>query len=133
MCGLDTTLLVTPVLDYTSTTNGCTSSQYWSGSACTACDSSCLSCSDGTTAGCLSCDVGYYLNSGSCLVCDATHMTVGSSGQCVEICGKSLNFGLLECDNGAAAGCTDCTIATGYACTGGSPTTPDVCTTDYPE
>ena len=60
-------------------------------------------------------------------------MTVGSSGQCVEICGKSLNFGLLECDNGAAAGCTDCTIATGYACTGGSPTTPDVCTTDYPE
>lgn len=51
---------------------------------------------------------------------------------CVEICGDGYNFGNFPCDDGNALsgdGCSlDCVVEEGFTCTGGSPTTADVCT-----
>jgi cysteine-rich repeat protein len=58
-------------------------------------------------------------------------MIIGSSGACVEICGDSKNFGLLECDDGNLVngdGCSSaCEIEADWTCTGGSPTNSDIC------
>ena len=57
---------------------------------------------------------------------------LGSSGECVEICGDGLNFGLLECDDGNYVdgdGCSsECEIEIDWKCSGGSPTSADNCT-----
>jgi|LauGreDrversion4_2_1035121.scaffolds.fasta_scaffold35030_4 cysteine-rich repeat protein len=59
-------------------------------------------------------------------------MIMGSSGQCNEICGDGLNFGLNECDDGNMVdgdGCSsDCAIERNWDCSGGSPLTKDTCT-----
>jgi cysteine-rich repeat protein len=50
----------------------------------------------------------------------------------VEICGDGLNFGLLACDDGNTEdgdGCSStCEIEQDWSCSGGSPTSMDVCT-----
>jgi hypothetical protein len=59
---------------------GCGLSQYAIGQACSNCDSSCYTCSNGGSSDCTSCDLGKYLYRGACLNCDATGMILGSSG-----------------------------------------------------
>lgn len=50
----------------------------------------------------------------------------------MEKCGDGLNFGLVECDDGNLVngdGCSDsCEIELDWTCTGGTPTSKDVCT-----
>lgn len=69
---------------------------------------------------------------GRCLTCDPVGMLLGSSGECVEVCGDGLNFGLVQCDDGnliSGDGCSAmCEIEIDFDCTGGSPTGADVCT-----
>jgi len=59
-------------------------------------------------------------------------MVLGSSGQCVEVCGDGLNFGMVECDDGNLIngdGCSSsCKVETDWSCSGGSPTSQDNCT-----
>ena len=64
-----------------------------------------------------------------------------SSTKCDEVCGDGFNMGIKSCDDGNTAsggkifqiiysldGCSSkCTIETGANCTGGSPTSADVC------
>ena len=126
-CQLDTNSLLTYIYDPASQANGCTYNQYWDGTACQTCHSDCLTCSGSLNTNCLSCPLGRYINSNACPVWDATDMTIGSSGIWVETCGKSKNYGLLECDNGGATGCTSWVIEDGYIWSGGTISTPDVC------
>lgn len=63
-------------------------------------------------------------------------MVVGSSGQCVEVCGDGKNFGLYDCDDGNTNngdGCSSvCLIEDGFSCSGGSKTTADTCSVQPP-
>jgi cysteine-rich repeat protein len=58
-------------------------------------------------------------------------MTYGSQGQCIEICGKGANYGLLDCDDGNTKdndGCSaNCKVEPGYICSGGTMDSPDFC------
>ena len=49
-------------------------------------------------------------------------MTVGPSGQCLEICGKGVNMGQAECDDGnreGGDGCSGgCQVEKGWTCRG---------------
>lgn len=58
-------------------------------------------------------------------------MVLGSSGECVEVCGDGLNFGLVQCDDGNQLdndGCSaSCEVELDWSCTGGSPTSKDIC------
>lgn len=60
-------------------------------------------------------------------------MIVGSSGECVEVCGDGKNFGLLDCDDGNTVngdGCSSsCEIEADWMCYGGSSTSADQCET----
>ena len=58
-------------------------------------------------------------------------MYYGTSGECVEICGNGVNYGMKECDDGnteSGDGCSSvCTIESGWTCYGSSYTTKDTC------
>ncbi len=51
--------------------------------------------------------------------------------ECLEICGDGLHLGYNECDDANTLdndGCNGfCLLEPGFECTGGSPTSPDVC------
>ena len=129
---LDTTSLLSYVYDSTSTARGCTYNQYWSGSSWQSCSATCLTWNGGASSNCLSCPIGRYLNSKSCLTCDSTYMVVGTDGMWVETWGKSKNFGLLAWDNGNQAGWINWVVQDYYTWSGGSTTTPDIWTYSYP-
>jgi cysteine-rich repeat protein len=58
-------------------------------------------------------------------------MIIGSSGDCMEICGDGFNFGLQACDDGNLVdedGCSSsCEIEHNWECSGGSSITADTC------
>lgn len=133
LCHFDTNSLTNPVYDLIALNLGCSIGQYAVGSSlCSNCDSSCLTCLGGASDECTSCNLGKYLaQTGECLTCDADGMVLGSSGQCVELCGDGKNFGLVACDDGNKIdgdGCSSqCDIEIDWTCSGGSATGPDTC------
>ncbi len=58
-------------------------------------------------------------------------MYYGPAGDCQEICGDNLNFGLLDCDDGnmeSGDGCSPlCEVEEGWVCKGGSRRQGDTC------
>ncbi|CDW88903.1 UNKNOWN [Stylonychia lemnae] len=130
-CHFDTNKLIEPVYQLDYLNKGCDPTQYSAGSICSSCHSSCYTCAGGSSTDCTSCVLGKYLYDSTCSTCDATGMIIGSSGQCVEICGDGKNFGLFDCDDGNNSdgdGCSgSCEIETDWTCSGGSKTTADTC------
>ena len=67
---------------------GCPDGKYLSGTSCLDCDSSCKTCSGGTSNDCLSCDTssGRYKSGSQCPKCDSTCQTCsgGSSNECLS-------------------------------------------------
>jgi hypothetical protein len=79
---------------YTNTVNG--------NSFCAVCDSTCATCSGGTSSTCLTCPPGRYLSNNSCLACDSTCATcVTSATNCLS-CSVVLyqNTCLSDCPSG---------------------------------
>ena len=100
------------------------------------CQTSCTNCSityNATTnishTECISCDysLGYVLDTGHC-VCEVGFSYSGSS--CDEICGDG-RLSFMGCDDGNTNngdGCDEnCTVESGYVCTGGTTTTASSC------
>jgi cysteine-rich repeat protein len=58
-------------------------------------------------------------------------MYYGPVGECEEICGDGLNYGINECDDGnleSGDGCSnDCKVEPGWTCSGGSIKSKDSC------
>jgi len=75
---------------------------------------------------CIACD--YLATDKICSACKDTYK-FSSNGIC-ELCGNGLVEGDEICDAGTALGCIrDCLeVNPQYSCTGGSPTSPSICT-----
>lgn len=58
-------------------------------------------------------------------------MYYGTSGDCVEICGDGLDYGMNECEDGNLVdgdGCSsECKIESGWTCYGGGYKVKDTC------
>ena len=67
----------------------------------------------------------------SCEVAYASNPVVLTTPLCIEICGDGFNYGQFKCDDGntlSGDGCSSkCTVEAGFACSGGSALTSDVC------
>lgn len=128
LCFFDVEALTQPQLQLSYLNQNCSSEEYTvAGSGvCNQCDHSCQTCVGGSPQNCTSCSIGLYLNEGQCLACDPQGMIMGSSGECNEICGDGLNFGLNQCDDGntlSGDGCSStCQLEANWDCSGGSPT-----------
>ena len=90
-----------------------------------------LNCPDGqffdTTNGCTLCSASCKTckSATQCTACATTGFAPNSQGLCVATCGDGIIVGSETCDTGSAssAGCNNCQIVTGFACTG----QPSVC------
>eukprot|EP00347_Sterkiella_histriomuscorum_P013569 403364213 len=130
----------------------CAGYQYYDSKtlSCKECDESCLTCSAGGDNFCTTCPIGSFLQpprpQGKCLMCNTTdlippsksaviglvsYFSIGPLSQCIEVCGKGRNYGLLQCDDGNTLngdGCSStCSIESGWTCSGGNSTTKDTC------
>ncbi|CAG9327438.1 unnamed protein product [Blepharisma stoltei] len=114
---------------------------------CSKCDISCLTCSI-DSSNCLSCtgDLPIVFNK-KCYPCEAFEgfsdlfsvpisyftddLWSRLSSKCIETCGDGRNMGQAQCDDGNnknGDGCSEnCTIETGWTCSGGSISSPDIC------
>ena len=111
---------------------------------CTPCDPSCLECRGHKSSECLKCTGDLILiidGSGSrCRTCGDIHPGyIGQRGDpmnCTEVCGDGRNMGVLPCDDAnlvGGDGCSAlCAVERGFACHGGSPHYPDICTDILP-
>ncbi|CAG9327429.1 unnamed protein product [Blepharisma stoltei] len=114
---------------------------------CSKCDISCLTCSI-NSSNCSSCIWNLPILYGNkCYPCDSfesysTYFIIPISyytddlvsqlaSNCTEICGDGRNMGQAQCDDGNnknGDGCSEnCTIETGWTCSGGSISSPDIC------
>lgn len=114
----------------------CKSNQYadYAVGICRNCDPTCLTCSNGSANGCLSCPTGISLTTlGYCYNCSATPgLYLLRDGNCGEICGDGLNImNSTECDDGNnenGDGCSNtCKFESGWKCDGGNEKTADTC------
>ena len=100
----------------------CPAGTYWDSQQlrCLPCKTGCATCVD--CYSCSTCSLGYYQQKGNPF--------------CDEICGDGKRY-ILACDDGNTIngdGCSsNCEIETGFFCTGGSSTSPDVCTRTIPK
>ena len=91
----------------------CPPNNYWENSAnntCESCDESCLTCSNSTAVGCLTCDNGrffYYTNSTCLINCPPNNYWENSTNNTCQFCdisclacSNSTDIGCLTCDNG---------------------------------
>lgn len=120
----------------------CSPTQYFSSVqfACTGCPAGCTGCQQELVRAllrlqCQACDVGYFADNLLCTSCDLkSGFSAGNlsqpPGQCWEVCGDGLRF-VLACDDGntiAGDGCDPfCHVEEGFTCSGGSPSSRDVC------
>ena len=84
----------------------CMDNEYWvqSTEECKQCDSSCKTCTSGSSTQCTSCRDDLILSEGSCVHCNASAgMELVESEQdfqCKEICGDGILLGQYGCDDG---------------------------------
>ncbi|CAG9325115.1 unnamed protein product [Blepharisma stoltei] len=105
----------------------CPTGQYLSNSdgKCYDCTGYCSVCNQASL--CTTCNPTFTLTSAGTCGCTLTGFSI-QNGACKETCGKGVNRGQLECDDGntiSGDGCSStCTIESGWTCEG---KTPDVC------
>jgi Domain of unknown function (DUF4215) len=93
----------------------CPAGQYFdSNNGCQACSASCQTCK----------------SANQCITCANAGYSANSLGVCTPICGDGIIVGTETCDAGSSssAGCINCKIQSGYACSG----QPSVCRSTAP-